>query len=57
MWDMAVQFMHAPPASGGQPLLGQSSRKNTSVYPKGVGGGQPAWVAFDRQVGHKRASW
>ena len=35
---------------GGEPLLGQKVTKNISVYPKGVGGDKPAWVAFDRQV-------
>ena len=36
--------------AGGEPLLGQKVTKNTSVYPKGLGGDKPAWVAFDRQV-------
>lgn len=40
-----------PLPSGGRPLQGQSTQKNCSVYPKGVGGDKPAWVAFDRQVG------
>lgn len=31
-------------------MQGQSTQKNCSVYPKGVGGDKPAWVAFDRQV-------
>ena len=35
---------------GGEPLLGQKVTKNISVYPKGIGGDKPAWVAFDRQV-------
>ena len=35
---------------GGEPLLGQKVTKNISVYPKGLGGDKPAWVAFDRQV-------
>ena len=37
-------------ATGGEPLLGQKVTKNISVYPKGLGGDKPAWVAFDRQV-------
>ena len=36
--------------SGGKLLPGQSPKKNCSVYPTGVGGGQPAGVAFDRKV-------
>ncbi len=38
------------PGIGGKPLPGQSTAKNSSVYPKGLGGDKPAWVAFDRQV-------
>jgi Ca2+-binding EF-hand superfamily protein len=38
------------PGIGGKLLPGQSPKKNCSVYPTGVGGGQPAWVAFDRKV-------
>lgn len=38
------------PGIGGKILLGQSPTKNTSVYPKGLGGDKPAWVAFDKQV-------
>ncbi len=38
------------PGIGGKPLLGQSTSKNSSVYPKGLGGDKPAWVAFDKQV-------
>lgn len=38
------------PGIGGKLLLGQSPNKNTSVYPKGLGGDKPAWVAFDKQV-------
>ena len=36
--------------TGGQPLPGQTSSKNASVFPQGLGGDKPAWVAFDRQV-------
>ena len=36
--------------TGGKTLPDQSVRHKTSVYPDGVGTGQPAWVAFDRQV-------
>ena len=39
------------PGIGGELLLGQTSHKNISIYPKGLGGDKPAWVAFDRQVG------
>lgn len=35
---------------GGKPLPGQSPQKKGSIYPKGVGGDKPAWLAFDRQV-------
>ena len=40
--------------AGGKALPGQSPKQSTSVYPKGVGGDKPAWLAFDRQVGY---SW
>ena len=40
--------------TGGRALPGQSPKQSTSVYPKGVGGDKPAWLAFDRQVG---CSW
>ena len=36
--------------AGGKLLPGQSPKQTTSVYPRGVGGDQPAWLAFDRQV-------
>jgi Ca2+-binding EF-hand superfamily protein len=35
---------------GGEPLPGQTTAKNRSIYPEGIGSGQPTWVAFDRQV-------
>lgn len=38
------------PGIGGKLLIGQSPTKNNSVYPKGLGGDKPAWVAFDKQV-------
>ena len=38
------------PGIGGDLLQGQTAHKNMSVYPKGLGGDKPAWVAFDRQV-------
>jgi hypothetical protein len=38
------------PGIGGKLLLGQSPNRNSSVYPKGLGGDKPAWVAFDKQV-------
>lgn len=31
-------------------LKGSKGEKNNSVYPDGVDKGEPAWVAFDRQV-------
>ena len=49
-----VCILSSHPLSGGEPLPGQSRGRNTSVYPDGVGTGQPAWVAFDRQVKHTR---
>lgn len=47
--DLAVANL-GKPGIGGKLLLGQSGVKNTSVYPKGLGGDKPAWVAFDKQV-------
>ena len=38
------------PGIGGKPLRGQNLAKTTSIYPKGLGGDKPAWVAFDKQV-------
>lgn len=35
---------------GGEPLPGQKLKPRHSVYPKGIGGEAPAWVAFDREV-------
>ena len=35
---------------GGEPQPGQKPKPASSVFPEGVGSGQPAWVAFDRQV-------
>lgn len=45
-----VQVVYDKPGIGGKPLKGQSLKKNSSVYPKGLGGDKPAWVAFDKQV-------
>ena len=36
--------------AGGERIPGQDLQKNTSVYPKGITGDKPPWVAFDRQV-------
>ncbi len=47
--DLAVVGL-SKPGIGGKLLPGQSSVKNNSVYPKGLGGDKPAWVAFDKQV-------
>ncbi|XP_016429441.1 EF-hand domain-containing family member C2-like [Sinocyclocheilus rhinocerous] len=38
------------PGTGGELLLGQSSRPKYSLFPKGEGSDAPAWVAFDKQV-------
>lgn len=48
--DVPVCVGEKKPGIGGEPLPGQSRGRNTSVYPDGVGTGQPSWVAFDRQV-------
>ena len=50
MLPSLLMSLSSIPFSGGDLLLGQSRKKNTSVYPKGMGGDRPAWVAFDRQV-------
>ena len=35
---------------GGVPLPGQDLKPKSSVFPRGEGANQPAWVAFDKQV-------
>ena len=35
---------------GGVPLPGQDLTPKSSVFPRGEGANQPAWVAFDKQV-------
>lgn len=35
---------------GGVPLPGQDLKPKNSVFPRGEGANQPAWVAFDKQV-------
>ena len=47
--DLAIVDLNKP-GIGGKLLHGQSPVKNTSFYPKGLGGDKPAWVAFDKQV-------
>lgn len=46
---MSVLISHGIPV-GGEPHLGYKPKPSTSVFPEGVGTGQPTWVAFDRQV-------
>ena len=47
---VATVCVRARVSAGGKALPGQSPKQSTSVYPKGVGGDKPAWLAFDRQV-------
>lgn len=47
--DLGVVYLEKR-GIGGKLLQGQSPYKNNSVYPKGLGGDKPAWVAFDKQV-------
>ena len=38
------------PGIGGDKLLGQKPKPQTSSIPQGQGNSSPAWVAFDKQV-------
>ena len=38
------------PGIGGDKLLGQKPKPQTSSIPQGGGNSSPAWVAFDKQV-------
>ncbi|XP_074156905.1 EF-hand domain-containing family member C2 isoform X2 [Sminthopsis crassicaudata] len=38
------------PGIGGEPLLGRCQKSKFSIFPRGMGGEVPSWVAFDKQV-------